>query len=165
MKKACASMLMVAALIWGSGCSVAPERLSFGVADSDSAKPRDSVGTPIGAGSVSGGPTGSLASHGFAVLRFRATQDEHGRIFIVGEVKNVGQAVQGVELQATLRDAADRVIAVGNFCPGANHSIAPNETRPFAYSFGRQDRGVRAELRIVRTFYTMDTLGLAALVR
>ena len=165
MKRTCALVLTVAAFVCGSGCSTAPEPLAFGVSETDLAKPRSSVGPLSGAGSVDGRAVGELVSQGFAVLGFRATQDEHGQVFVVGEVKNVGQAMQGVELQATLRDGADQVIAVGNFCPGANHSIAPNDTRPFAYTFGKQDRGVRAELRIVRTFYTMDTLGLAALVR
>jgi hypothetical protein len=165
MKKTCVLMLIVVSLVWGGGCSTAPEHLDFGTADSDVAEPRSSLGTRFGAGSVDGGFTGSLVVQGFAVLGFRATRDEHGRVFVVGEVKNVGQATQGVELQVTLRDRADRAIAVRNFCPGANHSIAPNDTRPFAYAFGRQEGGVRAELRIIRTFYTMDTLGLAALVR
>jgi hypothetical protein len=106
-----------------------------------------------------------MVYRGFAVLDFRAKRDEHGMVFIVGEVKNVGPATQGVELQAVLRDENDHVVAAGNFCPAANHSLAPDEVRPFVYSLGRHDDGIHAELRIVRTFYTMDTLGIAALPR
>jgi hypothetical protein len=164
MKKMCAVLIMVL-LFWASGCSTAPERLSAGMENSYSANLRGFVKAPIGKGSVDGGPTVSLVQRGFAVLGFRAKRDEYGRIFVVGEVKNVGAATQGVELQVTLRDSGEHVLAVGNFCPAANHSIAPNDTRVFAYSFGRQDKGAQAELRIIRTFYTMDTLGIAALTR
>ncbi|UCD50479.1 MAG: hypothetical protein JSW27_23505 [Phycisphaerales bacterium] len=95
MKKACVVALIVAPLVWGSGCSTAPEHLAFGVSDWDSANPGSSVGARVDAGSVNGGRTGSLVSQGLTVLGSRATQDEHGRIFVVGKVKSVGQATQG----------------------------------------------------------------------
>lgn len=165
MKRMCAALLIVALVGWTGGCSTAPEGLSAGMENSYSVNLHGSVKAPLGERSVDGDPSVFLVQRGFAVLDFRATRDEYGRIFVVGEVKNVGAATQGVELQATLRDSGEHVLAVGNFCPAANHSIAPNGTRVFAYSFGRQDKGDRAELRIIRTFYTMDTLGLAALTR
>ena len=118
------------------------------------------------------GPSGSeraveastprLARDGFAVLEFRAMRDGYDRVHIVGEVKNVSTAARGVELQASLRDAEGRLLAVGHFYPASNHNIMPNETWPFAYSFGRYDEGIRAELRIVGGFRTIEGLGLAA---
>jgi hypothetical protein len=63
-----------------------------------------------------------------------------------------------VELQAALRDANDRLVAVGHFCPASYKNIAPGETWPFSYSFGKQEGIVNAELRIVGSFRTMDIL-------
>ncbi len=100
----------------------------------------------------------SLEQHGFAVLYFRAIKNEYGGISVVGEVKNVGLAARGVELQAALRDANGRLVAVGHFCPASSKNIAPGETWPFSYSFGKQQDIVRAEMRIVGAFRTMDVL-------
>lgn len=107
-------------------------------------------------------PGARLVQHGFAVLDFRAVRDEYDRVHVVGEVRNVSTAARGVELQATLRDAAGRVLAVGSFYPASSHNIAPAETWPFTYSFGRYDEGIRAEMRIVGGFRTIETLGLVA---
>lgn len=101
-----------------------------------------------------------LVHEGFAVLDYRAVRDEYGRVHVVGEVKNVSTAARGVELQATLRDALGRILAVGNFYPASNHNITPGETWPFTYSFGKYDQGVRAELRIIGAFRTIETLGV-----
>jgi hypothetical protein len=106
-----------------------------------------------------------LQQQGFVVLDFRARRDEYDRVYVVGEVKNTGIAARGVELQATLRDAGGRLLAVGHFCPASHTNIVPDETWPFAYSFGRQEGAVQAELRIVGAFRTMDILGIASLAR
>ncbi|MEN6574838.1 MAG: FxLYD domain-containing protein [Phycisphaerales bacterium] len=108
------------------------------------------------------GPVGKsspcLQQDGFAVLYFRAFRDNYGSISVVGEVKNVGSAARGVELQAALRDAGGRLIAVGHFCPASYKNIAPGETWPFSYSFGRQQDIDHAEMRIVGAFRTLDVL-------
>jgi hypothetical protein len=100
-----------------------------------------------------------LEREGFAVLYFRALRDDYGSIAVVGEVKNVGVAARGVELQAALRDVNGRLVAVGNFCPASYENIAPGETWPFSYSFGRQEDIDHAEMRIVGAFRTIDTPG------
>jgi len=99
-----------------------------------------------------------LEQHGFTVLHFRAVSDDYGVISVVGEIKNTGTAARGVELQAALRDADGRVVAVGHFCPASYKNIAPGETWPFAYSFGKQRGVADAELRIVGAFRTTDIL-------
>jgi hypothetical protein len=99
-----------------------------------------------------------LEAQGFTVLDFRARRDEFDRVYVVGEVRNTGLLERGVELQATLRGADLRVAAVGLFCPASHRNIKPNETWPFAYSFGRQKDVVRAELRVVRSFRAIDVL-------
>jgi hypothetical protein len=105
------------------------------------------------------GRTGtSLEQDGFALLYFRAIQDNWGTVSVVGEIKNVGAIARGVELQAALRDANGRVIAVGHFCPASYKNIAPGETWPFSYSFGKQEGIVKAEMRIVGAFQTLDVL-------
>jgi hypothetical protein len=108
------------------------------------------------------GPQGragtSLEHDGFALLYFRAIQDNWGAVSVVGEVKNVGSVARGVELQASLRDANGRVIAVGHFCPASYKNIAPGETWPFSYSFGKQEGIAKAEMRIVGAFRTLDVL-------
>lgn len=113
------------------------------------------------AGKVAG-PQGragtSLEQDGFALLYFRAIQDNWGAVSVVGEVKNVGSVARGVELQASLRDANGRVIAVGHFCPASYKNIAPGETWPFSYSFGKQEGIAKAEMRIVGAFRTLDVL-------
>ncbi len=100
----------------------------------------------------------SLEQDGFALLYFRAIQDGFGGVSIVGEVRNVGSVARGVELQASLRDANGRVVAVGHFCPASYKNIAPGETWPFSYSFGKQEGIVKAEMRIVGAFRTLDVL-------
>jgi hypothetical protein len=101
--------------------------------------------------------------YGFAVLDFRAFRDDFGMVSVVGEIENVGTITRGVELQATLRDADDRPVAVGHFYPASNNNIVPGESWPFSYSFGRRQDAVRAELRIVGTFRTIDTLNASAM--
>jgi hypothetical protein len=101
-----------------------------------------------------------LERDGFAVLYFRAIQNDFGRISVVGEVRNVGASARGVELQAALRDANGRLVAVGHFCPASYKNITPGETWPFSYSFGKQEGIAHAELRIVGAFRTLDVLGV-----
>jgi len=103
-----------------------------------------------------------LEAQGFAVLDFRVRRDEYSRVCVIGEVKNTGFMARAVELQATLRDENGRVLAVGHFYPASCVNIRPDETWPFAYSFGRQDDVTRAELRIVGTFRTMDMVSMAS---
>jgi len=104
----------------------------------------------------------SLQQDGFAVLYFRAIQDDFGAVSVVGEVRNIGATARGVELQAALRGANGRVVAVGHFCPAAYGNIAPGETWPFSYSFGRQKDIVHAEMRIIGSFRTLDVLDVAS---
>lgn len=115
---------------------------------------------------VPGQPPGTsrpvLLQDGFAVLYFRAIQNDRGGISVVGEVKNVGVAARGVELQAALRDASGRLVAVGHFCPASYKNIAPGEVWPFSYSFGRQEGKLHAEMRIVGAFRTLDVLDVAS---
>ena len=164
MRTICTVSLVVLLLVLADGCATTPEHLVSRTEDAQSGSLGGSLNAPIG-GKVAGISAYPMVNEGFAVLEFRAKRDERGAVFVIGEVKNVGTATQGVELEVVLRDREDRALAVGRLCPAANHSIAPNDTQPFAYSLGRHEDGVRAELRIVRTFYTMDTLGIAALPR
>ena len=106
-----------------------------------------------------------LEGQGFTVLDFQARIDEYGRVYVVGEIRNTGSVARGVELQATLRDAAGRILAVGHFYPASHTSIRPGETWPFAYSFGKQEDAVQAELRIVGAFRTMDIRSVASVGR
>ncbi|HSW02052.1 MAG TPA: FxLYD domain-containing protein [Sedimentisphaerales bacterium] len=107
-------------------------------------------------------PRSYLAQDGFAVLYFRAIQNDFGGVSVVGEVRNIGSAPRGVELQAALRDTNGRVVAVGHFCPASYQNINPGETWPFSYSFGRQEGIVHAEMRIVGSFRTLDILDVAS---
>jgi len=102
-----------------------------------------------------------LEAQGFAVTDFRIRRDEFYRVSVMGEVRNTGSTARAVELQATLRDKNGRVSAVGHFYPASYTNIQPNQTWPFAYSFGRQDDVTRAELRIVGAFRTMETVNVA----
>jgi hypothetical protein len=104
----------------------------------------------------------SLEQDGFAVLYFRAIQNDFGGVSVVGEVRNVGNTSRGVELQAALRGSDGRVVAVGHFCPASYRNIAPGETWPFSYCFGRQEGIVNAEMRIVGSFRTLDVLDVAS---
>ena len=103
-----------------------------------------------------------LEQDGFAVMDFRAVRDEYNMVAVLGEVRNVGAAAMGVELQATLRDTSGRVVAVGHFYPASYRNIVPGESWPFAHSFGRQDDAARAEIRIVGAFRTIDLRGVAS---
>jgi hypothetical protein len=116
----------------------------------------------ISAQSQSGSELPCLDRHGFAVFGFRAVRDGYDRVSVVGEIRNTGSAARGVELQASLRDADGRVVAVGHFCPASNRNIVPDETWPFTYSFGRQEDAVEAELRIVDAFRAADILATSA---
>lgn len=152
MKGICVQVLLAGLASFTLGCSVASEKpAGAGVA------PREGT---VGIASVrqAGEFTGShvpLVRCGFAIRDFRAIRDEYGRVHVLGEVENVGAAARGVELQAALRDADGRLLSVGHFCPAAGNNIVPGEIWPFTHSFGKQDRGVRAELRIVDAFRSM----------
>jgi hypothetical protein len=103
-----------------------------------------------------------LERHGFAVLDFRAIRDAYDQVSVIGEIKNTGSAARGVELQASLRDAGGRLLAVGHFFPSSYQSIVPGETWPFTYSFGRQEDAADAELRIVGAFRTIDLVNVVS---
>jgi hypothetical protein len=103
-----------------------------------------------------------LAQYGFAIYDFRAIRDDYDRVSVIGEIRNVGSATRGVELQASLRDTGGHIAAIGHFCPASNRNIVPGDTWPFTYSFGRQEDSVQAELRIVGVFRTMDILDVAS---
>ncbi len=136
----------------GSGCVASSGDASAAVAVQDAA-----------AGGVQEGMSNvRLTQHGFAVLDFRAIRDGYGKVSVIGEVRNVGKAARGVELQATLRNSDGRVLAVQHFQPASDSSIVPGEAWPFGYSFGRQPDAVKAELRIVGAFRTIDALNVAA---
>lgn len=137
------SLLLVAG---GCGRSVRTENPQIPRANPVSAKPKTSPASPC------------LEREGFAVFGFRAIRDSFGQVSVVGEIKNTGPGARGVELQASLRDAGGRLVAVGHFCPASNRNIAPNGTWPFSYSFGRQEDALDAELRIVGSFRTTDIL-------
>jgi len=103
----------------------------------------------------SSGGHAQLVRSGFAIRDFRAIRDEYGRVHAIGEIENVGTATRGVELQVALRDTGGRLVSVGHFCPAAGNNIVPGEIWPFTHSFGTQDQGALAELRIVATFRSM----------
>ena len=156
MRKTCATILAVSLLLLVCGCagSRRAEKTSS-PAGADAGQPAESS---ILAEPKSSPASPCLEQHGFAVFGFRAIRDSYGQLSVVGEIKNTGSAARGVELQASLRDAAGRVLAVGHFCPASNRNIAPGETWPFTYSFGRQGDAAGAELRIVGGFRTTDIL-------
>ncbi len=108
------------------------------------------------------GGSPSLERHGFTILNFRAIRDIYDQVSVLGEIKNTGSAARGVELQASLRDASGHLLAVGHFFPASYQNIAPGETWPFTYSFGRQEDAANAELRIVGAFRTIDPLNVAS---
>jgi len=118
--------------------------------------------TPTPQNPTAGDVRSCLEQDGFAVLYFRAIQNDFGGVSVVGEVQNVGTAARGVELQASLRGSDGRVVAVGHFCPAAYRNIAPGETWPFSYCFGRQEGILNAEMRIVGSFRTLDVLDVAS---
>jgi hypothetical protein len=160
MRRICVTVLTVVFLLLACGCASSRRAVrawfSPGIATpapaaaSTSAEPKDASVRP------------SLEQQGFAVFGFRAIRDGYGQLSIVGEIKNTGSATRGVELQASLRDTSGRLVAVGHFCPASNRNIAPGESWPFTYSFGRQEDAVDAELRIVGTFRTTDILNSPA---
>ena len=166
MKQTCAVLLCGMAVLLACGCATSPEQWS-GSDFSDFGALDFGLGA-VARAAVDGEPRPDLISpaiqHGFAVLDFRARRDEYDRVYVVGEIRNVGVEMKGVELQATLRDGTGRVVAVGHFYPAADYSIAPNQNWPFAHSFGKQTDGVEAELRIVGAFRTIDNLSTVSLL-
>jgi hypothetical protein len=120
------------------------------------------AGAAVATVPVSGSTNADPQRHGFAILHFRAVRDRYEQVCVLGEIKNIGSAARGVELQASLRDARGHVVAVGHFVPASHRNIVPNEAWPFTYSFGRQEEAVTAELRIVGAFRTMDILNVAS---
>ena len=139
------------------GCSSTPEsQAGPGVEANDP----DVVETPITAEADEAPAVAPprMISHGFAVVDFRARRDEYDRVSVIGEIKNVGSDLRGVELQAVLRDTHGRLVAVAHFYPASNGSVRTDETWPFAYSLGRQVDAIKAELRVVGDFRTVDIL-------
>ena len=155
-----AIVLGVGFLLFVCGCTASrqAEEASLGT---------DPGKVPPAPGSISAEPQGrpanpDLERRGFTILGFRAIRDSFGQVSVIGEIKNTGSASRGVELQAALRDAGGRLLAVGHFYPASCRSLVPGEAWPFTYSFGRQEDAVEAELRIVGAFRTMDLLNAAS---
>jgi len=160
MRTICAVVLTLSLLLLVCGCAASrqEEKASFGASPGDEPPARSSIWGP--SRNLPG--SASLERHGFAILGFRAIRDGFGQVSVIGEIKNTGSASKGVELQASLRDAGGRILAVGHFYPASYRNIVPDEAWPFTYSFGRQEDAVEAELRIVGSFRTIDTLSVAS---
>lgn len=165
MKETCAALILGTLTIFVCGCSTSPEHLSGPDLDTLNFGLGAVVRTPVDSEAFSGGLIPPAVQHGFAIVDFRARRDEYDRVVVVGEVQNVGTATKGVELQAALRDVAGRLVAVGHFYPAGDYSIGPNQTWPFAHSFGKQEDGVAAELRIVGSFRTIGNVSATSLAR
>jgi hypothetical protein len=155
MKRIHAVLLAGGLILLSCGCAASPPVGAVDAIGSSQDQPKQVDRSPVG-------PRPLLEAQGFAILDFRARRDEFDHVCVVGEVKNTGSLERGVELQATLRDTDLRVVAVGLFHPASYRNIKPGETWPFAYSFGRQEGVVRAELRIVGAFRAMDMLNVAS---
>ena len=155
-----AIVLVISLLLLVCGCTASrqAEEASLGAGPAKEPPVRDSI-----SGEQQDHPANAcLEQHGFTILSFRAIRDGFGGLSVVGEIKNTSSASKGVELQAALRDADGRILAVGHFYPASYRNIVPDETWPFTYSFGRQEDAVAAELRIVGAFRTMDLLNFAS---
>lgn len=155
MKRIYGILLAGGLMLLSCGCAASPPTGAGDVVSSTENQPKQLE--PLAAG-----PRPLLEAQGFTVLDFRARRDDFDRVYVVGEVKNTGFLERAVELQATLRDADLRVVAVGLFHPASYMNIKPGETWPFAYSFGRQEDAVQADLKIVGVFRTMDVLSVAS---
>ncbi len=153
-------VLAISLLLLVCGCTASrqAEKASLGADPGSGLRAQDTI-----AGEPKDRPANaSLERHGFAILGFRALRDRFGQVSVIGEIKNTGSASKAVELQASLRDADGRILAVGHFYPASYRNIVPEEAWPFTYSFGRQEDAVEAELRIVGAFRTMDLLNFAS---
>lgn len=153
MKGICLGALLVALAALAAGCSGLSKRSAEDPLELNNDEPA-AVCSVTAAGDP-GERRAALVQHGFAIRDFRVIRDEYRRVHAIGEIENVGDATHGVELQAALRDADGRLVAVGHFCPAAGNNIGPGETWPFTYSFGRQDQAICGELRIVDVFRSM----------
>ncbi len=160
MRTICVIVLGTSLLLLVCGCTASGQagKASFGASPGQ----EPSVSGSTSGRSKSGPANARSERHGFTILGFRAIRDSFGQVSVVGEIKNTGSASKGVELQASLRDAGGRILAVGHFYPASYRNIVPDETWPFTYSFGRQEDAVEAELRIVGAFRTIDALNVAA---
>jgi hypothetical protein len=155
-----AIVLTVSLLLLAGGCTASrpAEKASFGAGSAQEPAAKDTISSE-----PKDRPANtSLERDGFTVLGFRAIRDSFGQVSVIGEIKNTGSGSKAVELQASLRDAGGRILAVGHFYPASYRNIVPDETWPFTYSFGRQEDAVEAELRIVGAFRTMDILSFAS---
>jgi len=149
-------------LFLGSGCAVFSPGGPEGAVSSGDGSIAVAVEGPAAGGTQEGVSKARLTQSGFAVLDFRAIRDGYEKVSVIGEIRNIGKAARGVELQATLRDPDGRVLAVGHFYPASDRNIVPGEAWPFGYSFGRQMDAVVAELRIVGAFRTIDVVSMVS---
>lgn len=150
-------LLAVLTLLCGYGCSSAPAPQAGPAVEANDANVVEAAITAEADDAPAVTPP-KMISHGFAIVDFRARRDEYDRVAVIGEIKNVGPDFRGAELQAVLRDPDGRLVAVSHFYPASNGSIRTDQTWPFAHSLGRQMDAVKAELRIVGDFRTVDIL-------
>ncbi len=153
MKGICTGLLLVGLAGVLAGCS-GQSKTSAG--DPLALQDEPAAVCPVTEASDRSAKPSALVQYGFAIRDFRVIRDEYRRVHAIGEIENVGEATHGVELQAALRDADGRLVAVGHFCPASGNNIAPGETWPFTYSFGRQEEAICGELRIVDVFRSMS---------
>lgn len=89
-------------------------------------------------------------SQGFQIVSYVARW-EGETLWVVGEVKNVGSASAGVELQVIARDNSGRLVDVATFWPASIDNIRPNMSYGFRHPVTRERSTVRIEVQIVGT--------------
>lgn len=116
-----------------------PARFLRGTASSS---PERAAGGTVSTGGI------TASSQGFQVVSYVARW-EGERLVVVGEVRNVGNAAAGVELQITARDTSGRLVDVVTFWPASIDNIAPGMTYGFRRSVTRERSAVSVDVKIV----------------
>lgn len=87
---------------------------------------------------------------GFEIISY-ITRWEGETLWIVGELRNVGNVAAGVELQVIARDVTAQLVDVATFWPASIQNIRPGMSYGFRHPVTRERSATSVELRILGT--------------
>jgi hypothetical protein len=74
---------------------------------------------------------------------------EYGRLYCVGELKNVGTIAAGAQIEVIARDANGKLVDSAKFWPASINNLPPGESTGFRYAITSDPAAVRLEWKII----------------
>lgn len=76
---------------------------------------------------------------------------KYDRLYVIGEVKNIGTIAAGVQVEAIARNKSGDLVASNKFWPNSINNIYPGRSRGIEYPLTSDKSATRVELQIIST--------------